>query len=281
MAHEIEISRGALAIRPDQTSFDPDQIKALKLEEAPEGAVKVFLHYAQRIGLDPFAGQMYLVPYNGKWNIQVGIGGFRTIAERSGEYQGQTKVEWCGEDGQWVDVWLKKENPKAARVGVHRKGFKEPLYAVALWESYAPFFYNKDTKQFKLSPMWEKHGPGQLAKCVEALALRKAYPMDLLNVHTREEMESSEATESYVVEDKPQMVKSEPVEVLAYTDDQIDTASQMSDFIVEFMGEASLQNWYKSEQVIPFHDIPFGLNATTIKEMTRGHLAKLRNEVIK
>jgi ATP phosphoribosyltransferase len=64
-----------------------------------------------------------------------------------------------------------------------RKGFLEPLYAVATWDSYAPYFNGK------LSQMWSQHGALMLGKCAEMLALRKAFPMELSGLYVQEEMD--------------------------------------------------------------------------------------------
>jgi len=200
-----------------------------------------------------------------KQTIQMGIDGFRIIAQRSREYQGQTKPEWCGPDGVWKEVWLDKDNnPVAARVGVRRKGFAEPLYAIALWESYAVYYNDV------ISPMWKKHGPGQLLKCAEALAIRKAFPMDLSGIYEPTEMEAIDALESQSAsegtqENKPQMEKSDPVdEVQSWTDDEINTASQLIDFLDTFNTSAEVKAWVFSPEVVPYHDVPVNDAGLTI-----------------
>jgi len=176
-------NKSALAVNPDQQMWDTKQLAALKqlgLTNASNGDLAVFLHYAQRTGLDPFARQLYMIERGGKYTIQSSIDGLRIVAQRSGEYAGQVGPYWCGEDGEWADIWLEKTPPLAAKVGVLRKGFIEPLWAVAKFDGY-----NAN------SPIWKKMPDLMIAKCAEALALRKAFPNDLSGIYTAEEMEQA------------------------------------------------------------------------------------------
>jgi hypothetical protein len=78
-------------------------------------------------------------------------------------------------------VWLSKEPPAAAKVTVLRNG--APYSAVALFSEYA-----QTTKDGNLTQMWRDKGALMIAKCAEALALRKAFPQDLSGIYTAEEM---------------------------------------------------------------------------------------------
>jgi phage recombination protein Bet len=162
---------------------------------APRATVAAFLQQCARTGLDPIARQIYCIERAGKWQIQISIDGARLIAQRSGEYRGQTPAQWTGDGQQWFDVWLFDSPPRAARVGVHREGFVEPLYAVARWDSYA--VYNDEWKDGRrtgkktLTSMWEKMPDVMLAKVAEMLALRKAFPQDLSGLYSSEEMEQA------------------------------------------------------------------------------------------
>lgn len=139
----------------------------------------VFLMACKRLQLDPFANQISPVKLGGKMTIQVRIDGFRAIAERTGEYEGRTPIQWTADGETWVDVWANKESPLAARVGVYRKGFREAVYAVALTADYKGG-----------GPWWNKSGGAhQIGKCAEALALRTAFPACLGGVYTTDEME--------------------------------------------------------------------------------------------
>jgi len=163
-----------------------------KMVLAPRAIVEAFAQTVQRTQLDPIARQIYCIERGGKYSIQVGIDGARLVAQRTGEYTGQKPIQWTADGEKWVDVWLSNEPPAAARAGVMRKGFEEPLYAVATWSSYAPYFGNK------LSQM-SQHGSLMLGKCAEMLALRKAFPMELSGLYVAEEMDTASASTPAVV----------------------------------------------------------------------------------
>ena len=163
--------------------------------------LQLFIQQCNRTQLDPFARQIYAVRrYDGKlrrevMQTQVSIDGARLVAQRSDEYAGQTAVFYCGEDRQWTDLWLGSDgHPLAAKVGVYRRGFVEPLWATATWEQYAVITpgrkasENGPARAPKLSPMWEKMPALMLGKCAEMLALRKAFPMELSGLYSQEEM---------------------------------------------------------------------------------------------
>lgn len=160
---------------------------------ASEDDVSLFAGICQRTGLDPFARQICMVmrdPQNGGHEepaIMVTVDGFRLIAERTNQYLGQKPHQWCGEDGVWKDVWLEEKPPVAARVGVMRKGFTEPLYAVAKWSTYAQTYYNNDTGLWEYTHAWTSMMDLMLSKCAECLALRRAFPNDLGGLYSVEE----------------------------------------------------------------------------------------------
>lgn len=194
-----------LAITNEQKFWTDAQLSALKslgLTNATQGDLAFFFHQAQRTGLDPFARQIYMIERGGRYGIQTSIDGLRIVAQRSGKYAGQTAPYWCGEDGEWKDVWLGKTPPFAAKVGVYREGFAEPTWAVARLDSYCPM--NRDGKPMGL---WQKMPDVMLAKCAEALALRKAFPNDLSGIYTDDEMSQAEATVVEEVKPKPKKVE--------------------------------------------------------------------------
>lgn len=146
--------------------------------------------FCQKRGLDLLAKDVHFVPRisDGKKTIvpQTSIDGYRKIAAASGEYDGH-EVFWCGSDGKWVDVWLLDEPPAAAKVVAHRKGCHVAFPAVAKFSEYA-----QRKKDGGLTRAWQNMGALMIAKCAEALALRKAFPQQLGGVYTDDEMQQAE-----------------------------------------------------------------------------------------
>jgi phage recombination protein Bet len=159
---------------------------------APRPVIAKFMHICERTGLDPLARQIYCIGRFGsdglEWSVQTGIDGFRVIAERSRQYAGQDEAEWLTEKGEWVPAFVKQlhgDHPLAARVKVYRHDWDRPMVGIATWDEYA-----QTKRNGELTAMWKDRGPGQLAKCAEALALRKAFPQDLSGLYTDDEMQS-------------------------------------------------------------------------------------------
>lgn len=156
-----------------------DRLQTVRNVLAPDlndQELQLFALVAQRSGLDPFAKQIYAVKRQGRVTFQTGIDGYRSTAERTGEYDGSDEPEF-GE--------MMNGHPESATVTVYRwrNGRRVGQTATAYWAE----FYPGDGQ----GHMWKKMPRNQLAKCAEALAMRKAFPYVLADIYTPEEMDQA------------------------------------------------------------------------------------------
>lgn len=193
--------------KPVPADFDEFELavrRMLGIEDASAGEMALFHHICQRSGLDPFSREIYMIgrntqvtewedsPNGGerrkvtrwvtRYTIQVGINGFRRrareIAAATGSQYSVSEPLWCGEDGQWRDVWIGKTPPVAAKVTVFRDG--SPYTLVALYDEFVQTYRDKNSGGGDVpNSMWAKMPANQLAKCAEAGALQRAFPEQL------------------------------------------------------------------------------------------------------
>lgn len=168
---------------------------------AADNSIKMVLGYCKATGLDPMQKPVHIVPMwdkNAKCTrdvIMPGIGMYRTQAARSGDYVGMSEPVF----GPTIEATLDKVKvsyPEFCRVTVRRRmgDVIAEFPAVEYWlENYATAKGDTDAP----NAMWKRRPFGQLAKCAEAQALRKAFP-EFGAAPTAEEMEGA-----VVLDDEP------------------------------------------------------------------------------
>jgi len=161
-------------------------LKATICKGASDDEFELFVHACKRTGLDPFMKQVYAVK---RWDsslgrqaltIQTSIDGFRLIAERTGRYSPgkETKFEY-DENKNLISAtaYVKK---------MTADGTWHEVSATAFFEEYA-----QKSKEGKLTSFWAKMPKTMLAKCSEALALRRGFPAELSGLYTTDEMQQA------------------------------------------------------------------------------------------
>lgn len=196
--------------------LDIDLIKRTIAVGASNDELALFAAQCRRTGLDPFSRQINFVMRrskspNGDWSqkatIMVSIDGARLMAARTGLYNG-SQTWWCGDDANWLDVWMAERPPTASKVTVWRG--QGQFTGIALWREYgAP----------AQGPVWRSMPAHMLAKCAEMLALRKAFPAELSGLYSADEMAQSEGQVvemAAVVPAVPKIeVKDKPTRIIA------------------------------------------------------------------
>jgi len=152
--------------------------------ERPNEDLVYFLYVAHRSGLDPLARQIHAIyRRNSKLGkevltIQASIDGLRLVAQRSKLYGGQDDAVFDNEEAP---------RPNKATVTVYllnpKTGKRIPVIASARWNEYV-----QRNNKGEITIMWAKMPYLMLAKCAEALALRKAFPAELSGIYTTDEM---------------------------------------------------------------------------------------------
>jgi len=179
------ITKSEAAALPALQMDESDLIQVLQNSLYPGAAlqsIKMVMGYCKASSLDPMQKPVHIVPM---WDakagqmrdvIMPGIGLYRTQAARSGcagvsepEFGPDATEEIGGQRitfPQWCRVTVKRRLATGEVVDFTAKEFWKENYSV------------KGGKDKSVAPnaMWTKRPYGQIAKCAEAQALRKAFP---------------------------------------------------------------------------------------------------------
>lgn len=157
--------------------FTDEQVALIKRNLCPgatDDELALFIHVANKSGLDPFSKQIYAIRYAGRLTFQTSIDGYRIIAERSKSY--------C--PGRAATYEYDAEKKLISATSYLNKCVEGKWFEVSATAFYDEYINN-------VNSLWKKMPRVMLAKCAEALALRRAFPAETGNIYTQEEMDQA------------------------------------------------------------------------------------------
>jgi hypothetical protein len=182
-------SNSAVAVRQTQAIKAQPHLEMVEIDDARrrlwnqfffEGAtpadIEFCIAFCQHRELDPIRGEVFFSKFkkkDGTYTVTpiVTAIGYRVLAERTGDYLGQTPRQWCGTDGVWKEVWLDAKNPPAAaRVGILKRGCPQPIYAVAVFHRFVKTWDGQPTG------LWKSNPDVMIATRAETAAFKLAFP---------------------------------------------------------------------------------------------------------
>jgi phage recombination protein Bet len=172
-----------LSTKQDNTALI-SVLQASVFPGAAPASIELAIGYCKAAGYDVMLKPVHIVPMWSKTGgndgrggmrdvIMPGIGLYRIQAARTGQFAGMTEVEF-GPESTFCGV----VHPMWAKCTVKRQlssGLIAEFTAKEFWcENYA----EKGGKDKDIAPnaMWSRRAYGQLSKCVQAQALRMAFP---------------------------------------------------------------------------------------------------------
>jgi phage recombination protein Bet len=171
-----------LAVRPTQTpSVTADQMELITrtvAQDATTDELRLYLYDCARQGVHPLDRLIHFTKRGGRYTPITSIDFMRQRAAETGEYAGSDDAVFSTEPG---------DTHFAATVSVYRivQGQRCSFTATARWAEYCP--------PAGQDHMWRRMPHTMLAKCSEALALRKGFPRQLAGLYAKEELDQAEA----------------------------------------------------------------------------------------
>lgn len=178
MATELARLENAPLAQDEWTDARVDLVKRTYCKGVSDDEFELFIEVCKRTGLSPLARQIYAImrKSDGKpqMTIQVGIDGFRLIADRTGRYVPGREVSYTYDDKGKVAT-------ATAYVKKLVAGEWHEVAATVRWEEFAAG-----------GNFWNSMPHHQLGKVAEVHALRRAFPADLSGIYSPEEMDQAD-----------------------------------------------------------------------------------------
>lgn len=156
---------------------DPKQLELIKktvCQNCTDQEKEIFINACKQSGLNPLMGQIHaIMRYDAQlkkevMKIQIGVDGYRLIAERTGRYSPGKASEFS---------YTKEGKLHSAKVYIKK------MTNDGSWHEVCATAFFRENCQFKKdgtpTRIWFDKPHAMLEKCAESLAIRKAFPSDL------------------------------------------------------------------------------------------------------
>jgi len=180
--------------------------------------------------------------YEYKDVVMAGVGLYRIQAARSNQYAGVSEPEF-GEDVTCNLGGVEITYPKWCKVTI-KKIVNNTIVEFTAKEYWLENYASKKDERAP-NTMWQKRPYGQLAKCAEAQALRKAFPEIVSQHPTAEEMEGKPFNELEMevknITPKSQSISSKLDSVLSHQEEEVKNL-EPSETLLELLELVKLHN---------------------------------------
>ena len=226
---------------------------------ARDESIKMVLDYCKAAKLDPMQKPVHIVPMSvknaltGKYEykdvVMAGVGLYRIQAARSNQYAGVSEPEF-GEDVTCNLGGVEITYPKWCKVTV-KKLVNNTIVEFTAKEYWLENYASKkdpNTKKDTFIPnaMWQKRPYGQLAKCAEAQALRKAFPEIVSQHPTAEEMEGKDINDLEMevknITPKSASISNKLDSVLSHQEEEVHAFQDLSETLAELIELIKMYN---------------------------------------
>jgi phage recombination protein Bet len=235
-----------------------------------------FLTYCKNAGWDPFTKEIYAIPRSdgGKRTVtfQTGIDALRRRAHETQAYAGMLEPEFGPPvERRALDIDIKV--PEWCKFTVFKAvaGQKVRFTFTARWTEYAPRLNDKNAF------MWRKRPFGQLEKCAEAGALRRAFSEQLKGLYVHDELEGGirpqvelDLPEEQLEPQGPQEPAGEPIPTEARV-----VATEAPEPAQDEQGDESPPS---EEALAVFEEWREAIRQTDTKKVLASYLAPIQND---